>query len=324
LQDHNPNNEIEKDETTMKKTMKLLLGLSAFGTFACAGTGDYGDEDLEPRSGLQVSTKVQASDLVRGFEYQVTRVACEGERKFEAATYSATIGLEDLMLPGGIPAFEKEPLDPDSEHMFADHYFVLPAGCYDVEAIPLNRRGRPSDVCYSAHQDGVEVEDGLTTEILLISQCIGPARGGLDVVTVLNNPPVVEDLEYEPSKFVGDCEGVEICMTASDPDHDPLEFVWEQISGTDVRGPRVTSTDLLSNGSIRQCAHIGPRDKSKTEFKVTVYDLAWDDEGNLTRIEDLLAEQGDAHDSHDDLIFPLYSAVECPRNKPKKPHHGDW
>ena len=47
-------------------------------------------------------------------------------------------------------------------------------------------------------------------------------------------------------------------------------------------------------------------------MEVTVYDLAYDEDGELVHIEDLLAAQGDPAPSHDDLRVPIHAGVECP------------
>ena len=177
--------------------------------------------------GLALSADVLGSTDIAAVRFDVTEVACtpgNGD-SVTGETWTATTDFEDMFLPGGIPTFEDKPYDADSSHMFADRYFLLPAGCYDVLVTPLDQAGADSSDCASAHQDGVEVVDGETTEILLISQCQGPARGGLDVIATINHPPEIDDLTFNPSKFVATCEGTVVCVTASDPDGDPLEWV---------------------------------------------------------------------------------------------------
>jgi hypothetical protein len=133
------------------------------------------------------------------------------------------------------------------------------------------------------------------------------------VVTTLNHPPTLEDLTFEPSKFVSTCNGIEVCATAIDPDSDPLEFTWEQTAGTKVaRGPAVTSTTLNIDGSVTQCIVLQTGAVGDYEMQVTVYDLAYDADGDLARIEDLLAVQGDPAPSHDDLRLPIHAGIDCP------------
>lgn len=271
--------------------------------------------DTEFRQGLVVHSDMPYVDDVGGFTYTVTEVDCQsGQPVPDGFTDTATIGRDALYLPNGIPAFEGKPFDPESEHIFGDHYFLLPVGCYDVLSQPLKAASNePSESCYAAHARGVEVVDGLTTEITLISECLGPGRGGLDVVTTLNHPPTLEDLTFEPSKFVSTCNGIEVCATAIDPDGDPLEFAWKQTAGSKIaRGPAVTGTTMNVDGSITQCVVLQTGAVGDYEMQVTVYDLAYDADGDLARIEDLLAIQGDPAPSHDDLKLPIHAGVDCP------------
>lgn len=288
------------------------LSLAALGLLA-ACTDPPGE--AEPRQGLVVHSDMPYVDDVGGFTYTVTEVDCDsGAPVPGGVSDSATIGRDALYLPNGIPAFEGKPFDPESEHIFGDHYFLLPVGCYDVTSQPLKAASaEPSDSCYAAHARRVEVVDGLTTEITLISECLGPGRGGLDVVTTLNHPPTLEDLTFEPSKFVSTCNGVEVCATAVDPDGDPLEFTWKQTAGSKVaRGPAVTRTTLNMDESVTQCVVLQTGAVGDYEMQVTVYDLAYDADGALARIEDLLAAQGDPVPSHDDLALPIHAGIDCP------------
>ena len=118
---------------------------------------------------------------------------------------------------------------------------------------------------------------------------------------------------FEPSKFVSTCNGVEICATSVDPDNDPLSFIWEQVSGSQVaRGPNDTRATLNGDGSLTQCVVVQTGALGDYEFKVTVYDMAYDEDGELVRMEDILAAQGDPNPSHDDLTVPVHAGVECP------------
>ncbi|MBK7828441.1 hypothetical protein [Nannocystis sp.] len=288
------------------------LSLAALGLIT-ACTEPPGDTEL--RQGLVVHSDIPYNDDVGGFRYTVTEVDCDsGQPVPGGVSETTTIGRDALYLPNGIPAFEGKPFDPESEHIFGDHYFLLPVGCYDVLSEPLKAASdEPSDSCYAAHARNVEVVDGLTTEITLISQCLGPGRGGLDVVTSLNHPPTLEDLTFEPSKFVSTCNGIEVCATATDLDGDPLEFAWKQTGGTKVaRGPAVTSTTVNTDGTVTQCIVLQTGAVGDYEMEVTVYDLAYDEDGELVHIEDLLAAQGDPAPSHDDLRVPIHAGVECP------------
>lgn len=295
-------------------SMMVGLGLVVFGA-GCAE--DLEPVSTEPGSATSTSRLALTADLlggtdVGGMRFEVTETNCDGSAVANPQTWEEETDLEDMYLPGGIPLFESAPYDADSTHIFADQYFLLPAGCYDVAVTPLDAMGQTSTDCYSAHQNTVEVEDGLTTEITLISQCQGPARGGLDVIATVNHPPEIDDLTFEPSKFVSTCEGTEVCITVNDPDGDPMEIVWSQTDGPACSAPAITSTVVNADGSMTQCADLRTGDIASYTFDVAVYDLAYDEQGNSARIEDLLSAQGDAHASNDTLEFPLHAGIDCP------------
>lgn len=172
------------------------------------------------------------------------------------------------------------------------------------------------------------VVDQLTTEILLVSQCRGPERGALDVVGALNHPPIIETLNYNPSKFItcgeyGQRPSVELCAKAIDPDSDPLEFVWTQVGGDPVySGPKVI-THVREDGWEKQCVKIKlPYGSAGYEFELSVYDMFHGDEvtptsssptNSLIRAETWFALNGYGDvDSHAKLRFPLYVSCEDP------------
>ncbi len=290
----------------MRIMNEVLIGLGlSLGIMGCVDApGPIDTDEGERTATLALNVSMSGGNDVEKMRFEVTR--CHTGLK-----WTETRKLEDMYLPGGIPSFEGEPYDEDSTHLFADQYFLLKAGCYNVKVTPLDKWGRRSDDCFAAHAWGERVYDGETTEVLLISQCQGPARGGLDVIGTLNNPPVIDDLTFDPSKFVTDCEGTKVCVTVSDPDNDPLEIVWKKLSGPHTPTPHIIRTRVNQDGSITQCAKIKPRKKGDLEYAVKVYDRAYDEYGKLTRIESLLAAQGDPNPSRDSIKFPIYSGVTC-------------
>ncbi|MFU8806763.1 MAG: hypothetical protein ACNA8W_23345, partial [Bradymonadaceae bacterium] len=153
---------------TMRNFLVPLLGVGLIGA-ACSATDV---EDIPPGSvsstGMALIMDYLGDSDVKGFHYIVT--SCGG---YEPVVDKKT-DLEDLTLPGMIPFFDNKPLDSHSKHLFADHFMVLPAGCYDVKVVPLASKKEPSKDCARASARGVEVFKGLTTEILVVSQCKGP------------------------------------------------------------------------------------------------------------------------------------------------------
>lgn len=292
-----------------------LLSL-AVGTAACAETTNDdvvgGNDDIQT-GGMALTASAEGTD-VDGFKFTVDAVDCTTGADLGDEPISAMKGLESLYLPGGISVFEQEPYDADSKHIFADHYFLLDEGCWDVTAQPLAGEA-DSAVCDPAHKKGVQVNDGSTSEILLISQCEGASRGGLDVIGTLNRPPEVTAVEFKDSKFLDSCEQNQVCVTAIDPDGDPMEFVWDAIDHAEGPGYlgaiRFGSETVNDDGSVTVCADLTTGPIGDYGFNATIYDTAWSD-GEEVRIEQLLEEQeGFPIESRDTIDFPVYAQVDC-------------
>jgi|GEM_PF-226908 len=119
-------------------------------------------------------------------------------------------------------------LGPDGAgHPFSDALFVLQPGDYKVCVTPL-AGDVPSEYCGAA-EGLATVEASVTTEVVLISQCVGDPSGGLDVVVGLNDPPSIDQIVLSPSKFVGVCQETTFSVLASDPNGDTLAYVLEVI-----------------------------------------------------------------------------------------------
>jgi hypothetical protein len=250
---------------------------------------------------LALSTEVRRdTDVAR---VRTTIESCDGKehQSIEAA-------LHEMRLPGG---FEETgvPLDEQSTHRFADAFIVLAAGCYNVESMPLNAHGAPSTQCFPAHAKEIEVVDGKTTEVWLVSQCDGADVGALDTTTVTNHPPTLKSVSYNPSKFIAAGSSVILSVTAEDPDGDPLEFEWTQVGGPDCDLSVLRLDDDDGNERTEQ-VKITANMSGRYEFKVSIYDLLRDDKGELIRFETYLEQQGDPHASNDSLVLPLYVANE--------------
>ncbi len=138
---------------------------------------------------------------------------CDGD-----AVAEAVVPLEAEALPVDLAG-------GGDQHPFADALFVLEPGDYRVCVFPQDADGNPSEACMPAEGDASVVADE-TTEIVIFAQCEGDPSGALDVVGALNDPPHIDDLEIDPSKFVDTCERPHITVHASDPNGDPLEYAW--------------------------------------------------------------------------------------------------
>lgn len=246
---------------------------------------------------------------VGGMEFEVTRVSCNGET-IEQFSHKTTKDLEDVRLPGNLSGFGDNPLDKNSSHVFSDSYITLPEGCYDVTVRPITKGKQPSKQCTPASSRGVRVEDGKTTEIVLLVQCKNDPVGGLDTVAVVNHEPQLKTgtgLVYKPSKFVQTCQEVEVCATVIEPDKDPVTFTWVQVGGSPSLSFYVSSTTQnAATKEVTQCIRMTTQRAGSYQFKVTAYDMVHEG-GKLVRMEDYLTRRNKQYTrSHDELTFPVY------------------
>jgi hypothetical protein len=256
---------------------------------------------------LRLTMELKETTDVAAIRFQLQPVACADGAPLPDAPVVIDRKLSELVLPGGIAEFENMPLDTNSAHHFADAFLVVDAGCYGVKTTPLDGAGEPSKDCAGAAIPKVEVVAGKTTEVFLINQCNGHDKGAIDVVSALNHPPQITNLQFETSKFVPQCGIQTVCATATDPDGDPLEFVWTASGGLPLAGPRVTTTDVDKSGNVTQCIQLIPQAVGKYDLQVRVYDQVHATDGGLQRVEDWLTAQGYPGQSHSELSFPVYS-----------------
>lgn len=297
----------------MNKFTKYLVFLCLGLTVGCTEAVEQVDtqtpssnQNFETAT-LGLTTDTLANTDLGGVRYTVTEVDCAtGDPVVPAHTESADVDLADMYIPGGNGTFEDTPYDADSEHLFADQYFDLAPGCYDVLVEPLQENGDLSEDCWSAHRDGVQVFAGVTTEILLIMQCRGEETGGLDVIATANHPPQIDDVQFEPSKF--SCkERTQVCITISDPDSDPLAVKWDIEAGAQIGG---TTIETNAAGETVACATIAGAEPGTYQVAATVFDMGYNANGDPVPIEELLAIQGDPHPSRATLRFPFHQMSE--------------
>ncbi len=154
-----------------------------------------------------------------------------------------------------------QPAGAGDNHPFGDALFVLAPGEYRVCATPMNGEN-PSSECAPVDEVAT-VTASETKEILLISQCGGEGRGGLDVITAFNDPPLI-DLELDPSKFIFACETLTITADVTDPNGDAIEtYSWAQISGP-------ADGELSPDGPVLEFSTSTPGDY---EVELTVVDV---------------------------------------------------
>ena len=281
----------------------LLAGLLvAAGCTQAPVEGPDGERTVTRSTGLALTAQMSADADVERFRYTIERTACPGQTQadIDAAALVQEDALEAMTFPGGM-GIAGHDYDGDSEHTFADLYQVVEAGCYNVTAEPLLADGSPSQQCRPAMAPNVLVQDGKTTEVLLISQCDGVENGGLDAIASLNVAPAIVSLEYNPSKFIETCQQNTICATARDPENDPLVIEFGAASLADASGAlEVVSQERNADGSVTKCISVAPEVAGEYLYDVTVFDAMYDEDGNLQLI--------DAQESSDTLEFPVYVA----------------
>lgn len=187
----------------------------------CAANPSGGDGS-EHTGSLQAKLVSQSPHDVTQIAYRVVTADqdCNGTSVAER-----TSALEVEALPTSL----QTPGSGD-QHRFSDALFTLTPGEYRVCAVPETQDGSVSRDC-GPTETIASVNAGVTTEVVLISQCTGNQRGGLDAVVVLNDPPVIDDFGISPSKFIGTCEEATLSATISDPDGDPItSIVWQLLT----------------------------------------------------------------------------------------------
>jgi hypothetical protein len=292
------------------------ISKAALSAIVLAGCGGElfgpGSSELRPNdySGARLTVSLTDDNDVVGFHFEVDAVECEAGEAFDEFHYEETVALDDVSFPGRIEFLEWAPFDSDSSHVGADFFVALDPGCYVVTATPVSEitdKGyTESDDCSTATSDPLEVVGGYTTETVLLSQCEGELVGAIDALVVTNTPPtVVPDIE---NKFNNQCEEVVICAKAWDPDDDPVEFEFINISekGRDFFSISYGDVELVGyeggNKLWEQCATIVTEGLGSYHVEIRAYDQAYDDSGTLVRFEDYTGE-----DSHGWIQVPIHT-----------------
>ncbi len=205
----------------MRARLMGMCTLSVLWAVACGANSP--DEKSESVGTMHAALSSASPHDVASVRYVVVGAGdtCDASPLAETSVALETEDLTSTVQPSGA----------GTEHRFADALFTLPPGDYRVCAFPTNAEGGPSAECGPAEATG-SVAEGLTTEILLVSQCDGVGNGALDAITVLNDPPVIDEVSIRPSKFVETCEEVTLSAIGSDPNGDAVSFAWAVVTGT--------------------------------------------------------------------------------------------
>ncbi|MBI2895313.1 MAG: hypothetical protein HYY06_17290 [Deltaproteobacteria bacterium] len=298
----------------MKSANTLFVAFAMIAAAMLGGCGMSGDDPVE-RTGIAIGVQVEPTEDVT-LRYTIHQVACAGESITNPISdIVREVPLDQIGLPVVPP--EGTPGEPGQglgiARQFGDEFFVLPQGCYDIKVEAILADGSLS-TCGPALAPGVRVNDGLTTERLLVLQCPGVPNGGLDGSTIFNQPPLLQDVEFRPSKFLFECEAAaQVCARATDLDGDPLRFEWSTCGTRSFYQPfTVVDRRIEPNTgglapSIVECVNVVPQLAGDYCMKLTIKDLTRTTDGLDVAIEDILAQVQPGAESHDDLEMPIHS-----------------
>jgi hypothetical protein len=254
----------EEEEMTMRRLYPSVTGVVVALASAC---GDGGSSPPDGALG-SLQAAVSVSDVAHDVTAVQFDIVSPGELGCEGTPLlTETVNLEDEALPASLAG--------SGTHAAADGLFVLPPGTYLVCATPLAGDG-PSTECARA-EASAEVAAGITTEVVLDSQCGSDQSGGLDAVLSLNDQPQITALELEPSKFITICESATITATAADANEDTLSYAWSIVDGPEgasLRADGATATFSGAAGDYTLALEVddGHGGQASVEFPVHVSD----------------------------------------------------
>jgi hypothetical protein len=242
----------------------VFAGLAVMAMVACVaseGPPVEGEWAGKIRVAFQSPPDSELND-VTGVHFKVVEPA---QQCTASAIAEATVELEDEALPIDLLP-EDLRVEGAGSRSFADSLFVLEPGEYKVCGIPMAGQS-PSEMCSEASQSAT-VFEGSTTEIMLLMQCECEGAGAIDVIAQLNDCPSIDDLEIEPSKFVGVCERAMITVSASDGNGDELAYEWSVVTLPEGEGEGKYTLRPDENKAGFRASLPG-----RYELKVTVSDI---------------------------------------------------
>jgi alpha-tubulin suppressor-like RCC1 family protein len=110
-----------------------------------------------------------------------------------------------------------------ASHLFASNLFILQPGEYLLCVAPLRSDGTPSNECSPASAKET-VFEGVTTEAVLVSNCMAEGSGGVAPVVIVNDPPHMDGLVIKPGTFISAHQSVTITLSARDVDADAIHL----------------------------------------------------------------------------------------------------
>lgn len=306
----------------MKQQITALVAgaaLVAGVAVGCAGTDGENEPDDIERTAMEMTVELDDKVDVAGIRFSIF------EHQQDDPQYVQEHNLEEMTLPEAMPEFLEDPFDEDSEHLFARHTQPIDTGSWDVMAEPIDEDGQLVDECEPVTAEGVEVEEGETTQVLLVSQCevtdpekvlAEPAdEGELDAVAALNHPPQITSVQAVPSDELQCPATLELCADVVEPDRDPVVFDWVVLEGPEpLEGPTETVFEE-DNGDWHKCVeYVLPDETANYLFELTVWDRFIVD-GQLITVEGWYRDQGFGEiESRDTATIPV--SVDCPDEEP--------
>jgi hypothetical protein len=108
---------------------------------------------------------------------------------------------------------------------WVDTIFVLPPGRYTLCLHGQDAAGQEIPEC-TGGSGGVMVAPNATSSVSSVLSCAQP-RGAVAVHVQLNHAPVIDSFEMVPAApYITRCTLVELKVTASDPEGDPIAYSW--------------------------------------------------------------------------------------------------
>jgi hypothetical protein len=209
----------------MRATLMAVFGLGLGSISGCGSEPDSPDGRVG-----SLHASVELSEVQHGVSAVHLKVVAAGEDCAGSPISEQVVSLEAEALP--------EPLAEGGTHAFGGGLFVLPEGSYRICATPLTGN-EPSETC-DATDTEVTISSGITSEVMLVSQCGKASNGGAGVIVALNDAPVITRVELDPSQFISICETVTLTATASDSNEDELDYSWSIAAGPS--GGRLSSS----------------------------------------------------------------------------------
>jgi hypothetical protein len=242
---------------------------TTIGLFACLVLGGLTPAcvDEPPGSGESGSAGRLSATLSAGSAHDVSavrfRIVSAAQTCTDTPLLERTVPFRPELRSGDIDS-----PDASGTHPFANALLVLEEGDYRICAQPLQTDSTPSADCGPA-ETTANVFPKVTTEVTLIAQCKGDAKGAIGITTILNDPPHIDDLTIEPS-YLTSCDKARLTVTATDPNGDALAYTWQLTRGDGLLSPsqNIATFEPAAAGDYE--VHISVRDTHEATTSLTI------------------------------------------------------